>query len=80
MNLIPMIVDKEINGERSYDIFSKLLKNRIIIYSGRIANALLDKGYQIVQVRPDKRNKIKSVFVFRADDGIEDELYKMINL
>lgn len=56
------------------------LKNRIIIYSGRIANALLDKGYQIVQVRPDRRNKIKSVFVFRADDGIEDELFQMINL
>ena len=36
MNLIPMIVDKEINGERSYDIFSKLLKNRIIILSGTI--------------------------------------------
>lgn len=56
------------------------LKNRIIIYSGRIANALLDKGYQIVQVRPDKRNKIKSVFVFRADEGIEDELFGIINL
>lgn len=54
-------------------------KNRVIIYSGRIANALLDKGYQIVQVRPDKRNKIKSVFVFRADEGIEDELYRMID-
>ena len=36
MNLVPMIVDKEINGERSYDIFSKLLKNRIIILSGTI--------------------------------------------
>ena len=36
MNLIPMIVDKEINGERSYDIFSKLLKNRIIILNGPI--------------------------------------------
>lgn len=55
-------------------------KNRVIIYSGRIANALLDKGYQIVQVRPDKRNKIKTVFVFRADDGIENELYRMTNL
>ena len=36
MNLIPMIVDKEINGERSYDIFSRLLKSRIIILSGII--------------------------------------------
>ncbi len=36
MNLIPMIIDKEINGERSYDIFSKLLKNRIVMLSGAI--------------------------------------------
>ena len=31
MNLIPMVVEKEINGERSYDIFSRFLKDRIII-------------------------------------------------
>lgn len=36
MSLVPMIIDKEINGERSYDIFSKLLKERIILLSGEI--------------------------------------------
>ena len=36
MGLIPMIVDKEINGERSYDIYSRLLKDRIIILNGEI--------------------------------------------
>ena len=36
MGLIPMIVDKETNGERSYDIFSRLLKDRIILLSGEI--------------------------------------------
>ena len=36
MNLVPMSVDKEISGERSYDIFSKLLKERIILLSGEI--------------------------------------------
>ena len=36
MNLVPMIVDKELDGERSYDIFSRLLKNRIILLSGEI--------------------------------------------
>lgn len=36
MNLIPIIVDKEQNGERSYDIFSRLLKDRIILLSGEI--------------------------------------------
>lgn len=38
MNLIPVVVEKESNGERSYDIFSRLLKNRIIILSGEITD------------------------------------------
>ena len=36
MNLVPIIVEKEQNGERSYDIYSRLLKDRIIILSGEI--------------------------------------------
>ena len=40
MNLIPVIVDKEQNGERSYDIFSRLLKDRIILLSGEIDDNL----------------------------------------
>ena len=36
MNLVPMIVEKEFDGERSYDIYSKLLKNRIIMLNGEI--------------------------------------------
>lgn len=38
MGLIPMIVDKEGNNERSYDIFSRLLKDRIILLSGEITD------------------------------------------
>lgn len=38
MNLVPMIVDKENCGERSYDIFSKLLKERIILLNGEITD------------------------------------------
>ncbi len=36
MNLIPTIIEKEINGERCYDIYSRLLKDRIIILNGEI--------------------------------------------
>lgn len=36
MNLIPMVVEKEFDGERSYDIYSRLLKNRIIMLSGEV--------------------------------------------
>ena len=40
MSLVPMVVDKEANGERSYDIYSRLLKNRIILLSGEIDDNL----------------------------------------
>ena len=40
MNLVPVIVDKEPNGERSYDIFSRLLKDRIVLLSGEIDDNL----------------------------------------
>lgn len=36
MSLVPMIVEKELDGERSYDIYSRLLKNRIILLNGEI--------------------------------------------
>ena len=36
MNLVPIVVEKDYNGERSYDIYSRLLKNRIIILTGEI--------------------------------------------
>lgn len=40
MGLIPIIIDKEGNNERSYDIFSRLLKDRIIFISGEINDNL----------------------------------------
>lgn len=40
MSLVPVIVDKEQNGERSYDIFSRLLKDRIVLLSGEIDDNL----------------------------------------
>lgn len=36
MNLVPTVIEKETNGERSYDIYSRLLKDRIIILNGEI--------------------------------------------
>lgn len=39
MSLVPMIIEKEFDGERSYDIYSRLLKNRIILLNGEINDA-----------------------------------------
>ena len=40
MSLVPMIVDKDNSSEKSYDIFSRLLKDRIILLSGEIDDNL----------------------------------------
>ena len=40
MSLVPVIIEKELNGERSYDIFSRLLKERIILLNGEIDDSL----------------------------------------
>ena len=40
MNLIPTVIEKSNYGERAYDIYSRLLKDRIIILSGEIDNNL----------------------------------------
>ena len=40
LNLIPTVIEKEYNGERSYDIYSRLLKDRIIILNGEITDEI----------------------------------------
>lgn len=42
MALIPMVVEQTSRGERSYDIYSRLLKERIIFLSGPIDDAMAD--------------------------------------
>lgn len=39
MNLIPTVVERSSNGERSYDIYSRLLKDRIIILNDEITDS-----------------------------------------
>lgn len=39
MSLVPMVVEQTNRGERSYDIFSRLLKDRIIILSDEVNDA-----------------------------------------
>jgi ATP-dependent Clp protease protease subunit len=40
MSYIPYVVEKTARGERSYDIYSRLLKDRIIMLSGEVNDAV----------------------------------------
>ena len=41
-NLVPYVVEQSGNGERQYDIFSRLLKDRIIFLDGEIRDDMAD--------------------------------------
>ena len=41
-SLVPYVIEQTGNGERSYDIFSRLLKDRIIFVDGEITDATAD--------------------------------------
>ncbi|WP_426097768.1 ATP-dependent Clp protease proteolytic subunit, partial [Escherichia coli] len=40
MNLIPTVIEQSSRGERAYDIYSRLLKDRIIMLSGQVTDDL----------------------------------------
>lgn len=42
MPYMPYVVEKHANGERSYDVFSRLLKDRIIFLTGEITEVTAD--------------------------------------
>jgi len=56
--LVPMVVDQTTNGERSYDIYSRLLEDRIIFLSGEItdetANMVVAQLIYLEGKDPDK--------------------------
>ena len=58
MNLIPYVVEQTSRGERSYDIYSRLLKDRIIFLGGEInddvANAVIAQMLFLEADDPDK--------------------------
>ncbi len=57
-NLVPMVVEQTARGERSYDIFSRLLKDRVIFLIGAIddhvANLVVAQLLFLESENPDK--------------------------
>ena len=58
MNLIPMVVEQDGRGERAFDIFSRLLKDRIIFLGtaidDNIANLVVAQMLYLESEDPDK--------------------------
>ena len=65
MSLVPMVVEQTGRGERSYDIFSRLLKDRIIMLSG--------------EVNDDTANLVVAQLLFLESEDPDKDIYLYIN-
>ncbi|EOR27594.1 MULTISPECIES: ATP-dependent Clp endopeptidase proteolytic subunit ClpP [Clostridium] len=65
MSLVPMVVEQTSRGERSYDIFSRLLKDRIIMLSGEIDD--------------NTSNLVVSQLLFLESEDPDKDIYIYIN-
>ncbi|SUB28639.1 ATP-dependent Clp protease proteolytic subunit [Yersinia pseudotuberculosis] len=65
MALVPMVVEQTSRGERSYDIFSRLLKERIIFLTG--------------QVEDHMANLITAQMLFLEAENPEKDIFLYIN-
>ncbi|QCI17277.1 ATP-dependent Clp endopeptidase proteolytic subunit ClpP [Buchnera aphidicola (Aphis helianthi)] len=63
--LIPMVVEQHSRGERSYDIYSRLLKERIIFMSGNIEDSMA--------------NTIIAQMLFLESENPEKDIFLYIN-
>lgn len=65
MNLIPTVIEKEKGSERAYDIYSRLLKDRIVFVSGTI--------------KTDMANTIIAQLLFLEKENPKEEIQMFIN-
>ena len=64
MNLIPMIIEQTERGERSYDIYSRLLEDRVIFLSGEINDAMANTIVaQLIYLESKDMNKDISLYI-----------------
>ncbi|CAL4043214.1 ATP-dependent Clp protease proteolytic subunit [Buchnera aphidicola (Phyllaphis fagi)] len=68
INLIPMVVKKTSRGERSYDIYSRLLKERIIFITGNIEDNM--SNIIVAQILfLESENPKKDIFLYINSPG-----------
>ena len=68
MDLVPMVIKKDMRGERAYDIFSRLLEDRIIFLGGGIH----DEMSHIVVAQLlylEAQDPIKDIFMYINSPG-----------
>ena len=65
MNLVPTVIEQSAQGERAYDIYSRLLKDRIIMVSGEVTD--------------DMANAVIAQLLFLDAQDSEKDIYMLVS-
>src|SRR6267154_970819 len=71
--LVPMVVEQTARGERAYDIFSRLLKERIIFVTGPIEDHIARHAVEIVKLKR-RLNEIYAKHTGQSVEAVEKAL------
>lgn len=63
MALVPMVVEQTSKGERSYDIYSRLLKERIIFLNGQVEDNMAKPDCGTTSVFRSRRSGKRHLFI-----------------
>ena len=64
MTLVPMVVEKSGTGERAYDIYSRLLKERIVMLEGEVTDQMANLIVaQLLYLEAENPEKDISLFI-----------------
>ncbi|UYO00633.1 MAG: ATP-dependent Clp protease proteolytic subunit [Devosia sp.] len=68
MNLVPMVIENSSRGERAFDIFSRLLRERIIFVNGQIEDGMASLiGAQLLFLEAE--NPSKPIYLYINSPG-----------
>jgi len=63
-NLIPMVIEQSARGERSFDIFSRLLRDRIVFINGQIDdNVAVVVNAQLLFLEAENPDKLIAMYI-----------------
>ncbi len=80
--IIPTVIDKVSNGERVYDIYSRLLKDRIIIINGEIDSTLSNSVVAQLLYLDSINNEDINLYINSPGGNVSDgfAIYDTMNL
>lgn len=55
----------------------KTKRDAILVYTGQLARRLLKEGYKIIDIKADRNNKERTIFIFKNENGLEAKIREL---